>query len=393
MRMKNGQMESDSILMNNPGAIVGFIIVFTFMVLAIGTTAYVVVRKRRRLADGMWSSTRDDIKRTLNLGKEQLLDEPHSFSSSYNGETPNNNFRHLPSPDKPVNEVEHASRTPNHTVKGLGKLQFSASYDNAVQELQISILRCMDLPNLDPTLNTVDSYVKLELLPEKTHRVKTRVVRGSNNPFFGEAFTMNQVPLNLLKAGSLHFIIVGFDRHSKDSLIGEVVCPLSHLDLNLSKEVTITREILKRKFSASDKNRGLLLISLCYLPAACRITAVVLKAEGLPKVDLAGSAGNPYVKLYLLENDRRIAKKKTHVKKRTSNPVFNEAFALDIPLNAKLEDIKLDFRMVNWERDSPSKVVGHVILGYSGSDRARQHWKRAIENPRKQVAEWHNILA
>nr|CUU97881.1 synaptotagmin [Hymenolepis microstoma] len=277
--------------MDNPGAIVGLIIGFTFVVLAIGTTTYVVVRRRRRLANRMWSSSPEDIGRTLNLGKRQLLDEPHSFSSCYNSESPNNNFRHLPSPNKSADRVEFVSRTPNHAIKGLGKLQFSVTYDNTHQELQVSVLRCMDLPNLDHTLNTIDSYVKLELLPEKRHRVKTRVVRGSSDPYFGEAFTMSKVPLIQLKAGSLHFKIFALDQHSRDSLIGEVICPLSELDLNLSKEVTTTREILKRKFSASDKNRGLLLISLCYLPAACRLTAVVLKAEGLPKVDLAESPG------------------------------------------------------------------------------------------------------
>ncbi|KAM7536945.1 hypothetical protein Aperf_G00000077186 [Anoplocephala perfoliata] len=390
--MKQTEPVKDFVLINKPGPIIGFIVGFTCITLAIAVTAYVLVRRRRRLANRIWDYSVEDTRRTLNLGKEQLLGEPHSFIQSHNGES-SNLYRHLPSPDKPADGLEHASATPNHTIKGLGKLQFTATYGSSVQELQISILRCMDLPNLDPSLNTIDSYVKLELLPEKRHRVKTRVVRGSSNPFFGEAFTLNKVPLNLLKTGSLHFIIVGFDRHSRDSVIGEVVCPLNEHDLNISREVTVTREILKRRFSASDKNRGLLLISLCYLSAACRLTAVVLKAEGLPKVDLADSAGNPYVKLYFMENDKRIAKRKTHVKRRTSNPVFNEAFALDIPPNTKLENIRLDFRMVNWERDSPSKVVGHVILGSSGNDRARQHWKTAIENPRKQVAEWHNILA
>lgn len=99
------------------------------------------------------------------------------------------------------------------------------------------------------------------------------------------------------------------------------------------------------------------------------------------------------MKLYFMENDRRIAKKKTHVKKRTSNPVFNEAFALEVPPNAKLEDIRLEFRLVNWERDSPSRVIGRVTIGCCGNERAKEHWKRAIENPRKQVAEWHTILA
>lgn len=47
-------------------------------------------------------------------------------------------------------------------------------------------------------------------------------------------------------------------------------------------------------------------------------------------MDVTGLA-DPYVKIYLLYNGQRIAKKKTHVKKRTLSPVFNESFAFDIP--------------------------------------------------------------
>lgn len=49
-------------------------------------------------------------------------------------------------------------------------------------------------------------------------------------------------------------------------------------------------------------------------------------------MDVTGLA-DPYVKIYLLCNGQRIAKKKTHVKKRTLSPVFNESFAFDIPTN------------------------------------------------------------
>lgn len=48
-------------------------------------------------------------------------------------------------------------------------------------------------------------------------------------------------------------------------------------------------------------------------------------------MDVTGLA-DPYVKIYLLYNGQRIAKKKTHVKKRTLSPVFNESFAFDIPV-------------------------------------------------------------
>lgn len=245
----------ESILMKNPGVTAAFIVGFTFLVLTVAITAYILVRRHRRISRGGWEISRREIHRTLNLGKEQLLDEPHSYTQSWSVSSGAgsglNSFRHLPSPDKPVTQKEVHTPTTNHIIKGIGKLQFTVTYDNKVQELQVSILRCVELPQLDSSLNTVDSYVKLELLPEKRHRVKTRVVRGSNNPFFGEAFTLDKVPLSLLKAGSLHFIVVGFDRHSRDSVIGEVVCPLNDLELNLAKEVTVTRDILKRKFSVS----------------------------------------------------------------------------------------------------------------------------------------------
>lgn len=78
------------------------------------------------------------------------------------------------------------------------------------------------------------------------------------------------------------------------------------------------------------QGRGELLISLCWQPAAARLTVVLLKARNLPRMDVTGLA-DPYVKIYLLYNGQRIAKKKTHVKKRTLSPVFNESFAFDIP--------------------------------------------------------------
>jgi Ca2+-dependent lipid-binding protein len=51
-----------------------------------------------------------------------------------------------------------------------------------------------------------DPYVKLQLLPEKQHKVKTRVMRRTLNPVYDEDFTFygihfNQLPVTL----KLHF--------------------------------------------------------------------------------------------------------------------------------------------------------------------------------------------
>ena len=40
-----------------------------------------------------------------------------------------------------------------------------------------------------------------------------------------------------------------------------------------------------------SQGRGEILVSLCYQPAANRVTAVVLKARNLPKMDVTGLSG------------------------------------------------------------------------------------------------------
>ena len=47
-----------------------------------------------------------------------------------------------------------------------------------------------------------DPYVKLQLLPEKQHKVKTRVMRRTLNPVYDEDFTFygihfNQLPVSI----------------------------------------------------------------------------------------------------------------------------------------------------------------------------------------------------
>ena len=120
------------------------------------------------------------------------------------------------------------------------------------------------------------------------------------------------------------------------------------------------------------------MVSVCHQPAAARLTVVVLKARNLPKMDITGMSGtafstiifyslilifinvcsDPYVKIYLLHKDQRISKKKTHVKKRTLNPVFNESFVFDLPRTDNgLADIQLEFALLDWDRVTKNEVL------------------------------------
>jgi Ca2+-dependent lipid-binding protein len=98
------------------------------------------------------------------------------------------------------------------------------------------------------------------------------------------------------------------------------------------------------------------------------------------------------VKIYLLYNGQRIAKKKTHVKKRTLNPVFNESFLFDVPYNEGLHNISLEFLVLDWDRMTKNEVMGRLEVGVKCGGQEASHWNEVINCPRKQIAEWHKLL-
>jgi len=58
---------------------------------------------------------------------------------------------------------------------------------------------------------------------------------------------------------------------------------------------------------------------------------------------------DPYVKVYLLCQGKRIKKKKTTVKKNTLYPVYNEALVFDVPAD-NIEDVSLIVKVIDYDR-------------------------------------------
>jgi len=274
-------------------------------------------------------------------------------------------------------------------LEKLGSLAFSVDYDRQKTALLVTVVRATDLPIKDPNVGSSDPYVKLQLLPEKRHKVKTRVLRKTLSPVYDEIFTFYGIHANQIAGITLHFVVLSFDRFSRDDVIGEVVYPLADVNVE-EKEVTICKEIQPRQIKLASSGRGEVLVSLCYQPAANRLTVVVLKARNLPKMDITGLA-DPYVKIYLLYNGQRIAKKKTHVKKRTLNPVFNESFLFDVPCNEGLHNISLELVLLDWDRMTKNDTIGRLEIGAKMTDNEGNHWNEVMNCPRKQIAEWHKL--
>ncbi|XP_049792501.1 synaptotagmin-11 [Schistocerca nitens] len=298
--------------------------------------------------------------------------------------------------DKPStpSKEELETNEKNLTAGRLGQLVFKIRYKRDKSALIVTVVRCRNLPAKDTSVGSSDPYVKLQLLPDKLHKVKTRVLRKTRDPVYDEDFTFYRVTYNELQSITLHFVVLSFDRYSRDDIIGEVFCPLDSVDLVQAEtqQLTLCRDIHPRSLKIRAQGRGEILVSLCWQPAANRLTVVVLKARNLPKMDVTGLA-DPYVKMYLLYNNQRIAKKKTHVKKRTLNPVFNESFVFDIPAGAEgLDNISLEFLLLDWDRVTKNEVIGRLELGAAKSTgSALHHWNEVCNSPRRQIAEWHKL--
>ncbi|XP_062848491.1 synaptotagmin-11b [Trichomycterus rosablanca] len=269
-----------------------------------------------------------------------------------------------------------------------GTLGLAVDYNFPKKALVVTVLQAQGLRAVDGQAGSADPYVKMTILPEKKHRVKTRVLRKTLEPAFDETFTFYGVPYSSVSELTLHFLVLSFDRFARDDVIGEVLVPLAGVELSSGK-VHITQPISKR--SVQCVSRGELLVSLSYQPVSHRLSVVVLKARHLPKLDITGLAGNPYVKVNVFYNRKRIAKKKTHVKKCTLNPVFNESFIYDVPADL-LPDISIEFLLMDFDRTTKNQVVGRLALGtHSPCPSGATHWQEVCQNPRRQISKWHSL--
>lgn len=298
-------------------------------------------------------------------------------------------------------------KTVGEGANKLGQLFFKVRHNAEKSTLNINVVQCRGLPARDSNVGSSDPYVKLQILPDKHHKVKTRVLRRTQHPVYDEDFTFYGIGENQLQSLTLHFVVLSFDRYSRDDVIGEVLLPVCEAlesatatDATLDPETNIgnqsdavlVRDIAPRSLKMKSYGRGELLVSLCYQPQASRLTAVVLKARNIPRMDMTGLA-DPYVKIYLVHNGQRVSKKKTHVKKRTLNPVFNESFVFDLPATAtSLDNISLEFLVLDWDRVTKNEVIGRLELGGTKSGgTALHHWNEVLSSPRRQIAEWHKL--
>nr|XP_046244574.1 synaptotagmin-7b isoform X2 [Scatophagus argus] len=268
----------------------------------------------------------------------------------------------------------------------LGRIQFSVGYSFQDSTLTVKILKGQDLPAKDFS-GTSDPFVKLYLLPDKKHKLETKVKRKNLNPHWNETFLFEGFPYEKVVQRTLYLQVLDYDRFSRNDPIGEVSIPLNKLDL--ANMQTFWKEL--KPCSDGSGSRGDLLVSLCYNPTANTITVSIIKARNLKAMDIGGTS-DPYVKVWLMHKDKRVEKKKTVVMKRCLNPVFNESFPFDVPAHV-LRETTIIITVMDKDRLSRNDVIGKIYLSWKSGPAEVKHWKDMMGHPRTAVSQWHALKA
>ncbi|KAG2460396.1 synaptotagmin-1a isoform X1 [Erpetoichthys calabaricus] len=264
----------------------------------------------------------------------------------------------------------------------LGKLQYSLDYNFTENQLIVGIIQAAELPALDMG-GTSDPYVKVYLLPDKKKKFETKVHRKTLNPSFNEQFIF-KVPYAELGGKTLVMSVYDFDRFSKHDIIGEIKVPMNTVDFG---HVTEEWRDLQSAEKEEQEKLGDICFSLRYVPTAGKLTVVILEAKNLKKMDVGGLS-DPYVKIHLMQNGKRLKKKKTTIKKNTLNPYYNESFSFEVPFE-QIQKVQVVVTVLDYDKIGKNDAIGKVFVGYNSTGTELRHWSDMLANPRRPIAQWH----
>ncbi|KAF3846996.1 hypothetical protein F7725_004074, partial [Dissostichus mawsoni] len=254
-----------------------------------------------------------------------------------------------------LEELDGEDGKDDEEKEALGKLEYSLDYNFTDNTLIVGILQAQDLPAMDVG-GSSDPYVKVYMLPDKKKKFETKVQRKNLCPVFNETFT---------------FKVFDFDRFGKHDVIGEIKIAMNSIDL--AQPIQEWKDLV-----GGEKEEVHICISLRYVPTAGKFTINIMEAKNLKKMDVGGLS-DPFVKVVLQHNGKRLKKKKTSVKQNTLNPYFNESFSFEIPFS----QIQVLITVYDYDKLGSNDAIGKCWMGYGASGIGIKHWSEMLANPRR----------
>ncbi|XP_029290059.1 synaptotagmin-6 [Cottoperca gobio] len=287
-----------------------------------------------------------------------------------------------------------------------GSLRFSIYYDQLQSQLVVTILQVEGLLEQNQT-RSLQPFVKLRLMwagPEgmdveectdeegkRTAAVlwtllkewRTRIVKGSCNPLFGDQFCWPMQEDTELHHINLRMEVRDFDKFSRHSVLGEVRVLLQQLNISYPLE-------LQEDLMVPQKDLvGEVLLCLKFLPTSQRLEVGLLKVR--TALSEIRSDAVLYARISVQCNQSKLRYQKTSSVARSLVTVFNEVVMFSLP-EFPLEQCKILVSVYEMCTTRSTKhLIGQLTVGKKKNSE-NEHWSLIMRSVRQPIAKWHGLL-
>uniref|UniRef100_A0A673KPY9 Extended synaptotagmin-3-like n=1 Tax=Sinocyclocheilus rhinocerous TaxID=307959 RepID=A0A673KPY9_9TELE len=240
------------------------------------------------------------------------------------------------------------------------------NYQNVPMTLMNIISICVHFKlQLTRRTNDPNSYVEFSIDQQSQ---KSKVCNFLEYPTYDECFTF------FVHSVNNQVLNVEVKEHEKKSSLGKLTLPLVRL-LNVS-DMTMDQRFLLERSGANSQIKmkavlrgsfGQIQLTLRYATLRKRLIVIVSSCRDLFSCSERGS--DTYVRMYLLPDQTWKHRKRTSVKKKTVNPVFNETFEFAVSME-EARTRKLDVAVKNNKmlHKRERKEIGMVLIDMSEMD-------------------------
>ncbi|XP_044050872.1 synaptotagmin-2 isoform X3 [Siniperca chuatsi] len=287
-----------------------------------------------------------------------------------------------------------------------GSLRFSIYYDQLQSQLVVTVLQVEGLLEHSQT-RSLQPFVKLSLMWANSEGVevegctgeegegtapvlwtvlrewRTRIVKGSCNPLFGDQFSCILQGHEELHHINLRMEVRDFDKFSRHTVLGEVRVPLGQLNISYPLELQEDLQIPQKDLV------GEVLLSLKFLPTSQRLEVGLLKVR-MVLTEICSDAVL-YARISVQCNQCKLRYQKTSAVARCLVTVFNEVLMFSLP-EFPLEQCKILVSVyeTHTTRKSTKHLIGQLTVGKEMSSEDK-HWSLMMRSVRQPIAKWHGL--
>ncbi|KAL4083364.1 hypothetical protein QTP88_028688 [Uroleucon formosanum] len=105
------------------------------------------------------------------------------------------------------------------------------------------------------------------------------------------------------------------------------------------------------------------------------------------------SVWDPYVKVWLHVGDKKVEKRKSIVFKCNLNPIFDEKFEYQLPVE-QLREAALEVMVMDFDNIGRNELIGKITISSNKNATGQleaQHWKDMLSKPKQSVEYWHRL--